>query len=76
MNDPCPCYNCSDRSANPNCHSADGKYCKHDYIGWAKRNTKRREERQKKEQEIAAAVGAKVDSLRRIYRHQKRSWKR
>ncbi len=37
-NDICPCKDCKDRVADPNCHATCQKY-----IGWSKRNTERRE---------------------------------
>lgn len=76
MKDPCPCYGCPDRSADPNCHSYDGVYCSHGYSEWAERRRKEREARQAQEQRDAAADRCKIDALRKIYKHQKRSWKR
>lgn len=75
MKDVCPCHNCPDRSADPNCHGYEGKYCPHGYLAWEERQRKRREERQRKEQEAAAVEGCRIEALKKIYKSQKRRGK-
>lgn len=74
MQDNCPCHGCKDRVVTDsyNCHQD----CYDRYIPWTERQEAKKKRIRKIKDAEAAATGHKIDTLKKVSRANKRSWKR
>lgn len=67
----CPCIDCPDRQADPNCHGENG-HCPHGYLDWKAGKQKKKEEADKARRADNMSIGYVVDKVHTLKR--RHSW--
>lgn len=67
MNDPCPCFGCKDRRADPNCHGT----CYDRYIPWTERQETRKEKERIAKKAEDEVVGHIINNFQKIKKSKK-----
>lgn len=72
---PCPCKDCTDRCAEPNCHGETG-HCPHGYLEWKKLQDERKEKALNERRAEVMVTSNKIEILGKVAKRMRSSWRR